>query len=197
MPVDADKPGFLTAAGPPGAVLCVMTLVLAAMGVFGVWPPGDGPGLRPFDSDGVMMEISLPDRPRGVYAFPGDFSNKDLAEALPGVIVFVSENEELLSPHRIRRGIGEDRCHLSSLSGAAELALGRKMNLCRARALDLMLLPGIGPKRARALAAHIRRAGSIKTIDDLAKAPGIGPETVAGLQPWARTGDCERAEKTP
>ena len=167
MPDAGKKIGYLTAAGPPGAVLCMMTVVLAALGVFGVWPFGDGAGTRPFDSDFVMAELSPPDRPRGVYAF--------------------------------QRGddIGAVAFNTASLSGSAELALGRKMNLCGARAADLVLLPGIGPKRARSLAAYIRRVESIEALDDLAEAPGIGPETVAGLRPWARIKDCMRTAIAP
>jgi DNA uptake protein ComE-like DNA-binding protein len=163
VPNDEEKTGYLTAAGPPGAVLCVMTLVLTALGALGVWPSVDRTESRPFESDVVMMEVSPPNRPQGIYAFFGDSY------------------------------IGEERFS----SGAAELALGRKMDLCRARVSDLTLLPGIGPKRARFLAAYIKYAEKIETIEDLAEAPGIGPETIAGLKPWAKLNACGKTDIKP
>ena len=178
-------------------MLCAMTLVLAALGALGVWPPGDRPQRRLFDTRGVMMELAFPDRPRGVYAFSGDFTLNDLGRPLAKSDSGVYVNEKATTPLRIRPAKDGIGVRLTPLSGAAELALGRKMNLCRANESDLMLLPGIGPVRARALAAYIRYAESIETLQDLEKAPGVGPETIRGLAPWARLDNCERPRETP
>ena len=174
-----------------------MTLVLAALGVLGVWPPGDRPQGRPFDSNGVIMELALPDRPRGLYAFPGDFTLNGLGRALADSGNGIYTHAEVLRPLRVRQAESGSGIRLTPLSGAAELALGLKMNLCRASEVDLTLLPGIGPVRARHLAAYIRHAESIQTLQDLSKAPGIGPETIRGLEPWVRLGNCERPRETP
>jgi len=63
------------------------------------------------------------------------------------------------------------------------LALGRRLDLNRASARDLTLLPGLGPSKAGAVVADRQRRGPFKSVDDLARVPGIGPRTVRALRP--------------
>ena len=57
------------------------------------------------------------------------------------------------------------------------------LHLNSASANDLAGLPGIGPRRARAIVAYREAHGSFASIGDLEKVPGIGPATVAKLRP--------------
>jgi competence ComEA-like helix-hairpin-helix protein len=69
-----------------------------------------------------------------------------------------------------------------------EFAIGRRLDVCRAGADELELLPGIGPARARAIVEHRRQSGGLSSVDDLVSVPGIGPRTVARLRPVATCG---------
>lgn len=60
------------------------------------------------------------------------------------------------------------------------------VNLNRAPARRLVLLPGIGPVRAAAIVADRRQRGPYPAIENLARVHGIGPATVHGLRGRAR-----------
>ncbi len=62
------------------------------------------------------------------------------------------------------------------------LLWGRPVDLNRAAPHWLEVLPGIGPARARAIAAARPVAG----VEDLLRVDGIGPRTVARLRGLAR-----------
>lgn len=60
-----------------------------------------------------------------------------------------------------------------------------RIDLNRAPLGDLLALPGIGRVRAEAIILHRVRHGPFKRVEDLREVDGIGPETVAGLAPFA------------
>ncbi len=59
----------------------------------------------------------------------------------------------------------------------------------RAPARHLLLLPGIGPVRARAIVEERVRAGPFARLADLERVRGIGPRTVLGLRRRATASD--------
>jgi DNA uptake protein ComE-like DNA-binding protein len=67
--------------------------------------------------------------------------------------------------------------------GAAALLFGRRLDLNRAPAASLELLPGIGPARAEAIAAA-RCRRRFDSVADLERVPGIGPVTRARIGAW-------------
>lgn len=75
--------------------------------------------------------------------------------------------------------------------GAAEpsrLAEGGRIELNRATAEDLELLPGIGPVRAAAILAHRERTGGFADLEALEEVHGIGPATLERLRPYLEVG---------
>jgi competence protein ComEA len=72
----------------------------------------------------------------------------------------------------------------SPMDAAALLSYHQPIALYTASAEDLELIPGIGPKSARALIAHRERAGRIQRIEELIAVRGIGPKTVKKLAPY-------------
>jgi competence protein ComEA len=50
----------------------------------------------------------------------------------------------------------------------------------------LLLLPGIGPSRARAIVEDREMRGPFGTVGDVARVRGIGPGTAASLAPLVR-----------
>jgi hypothetical protein len=75
-----------------------------------------------------------------------------------------------------------------SLEGPVGLLWGRPLDLHRADAAALEVLPGIGPARAAAIVAARCRA-PFRRLDDLERIHGIGPATVARLAGWAEVRD--------
>lgn len=76
---------------------------------------------------------------------------------------------------------------LPPLAGSASLLFGRALDLNAAAPESLGVLPGIGPRRAAAIVGK-RREAAFRSVDDLQRVAGIGPQTVAGLGGWVRAG---------
>jgi competence protein ComEA len=58
-----------------------------------------------------------------------------------------------------------------------------RIDLNHADHAELMLLPGIGEQLANRIIEHRRQYGSFRTVDDLAKVPGIGPGILDRIRP--------------
>jgi competence protein ComEA len=54
----------------------------------------------------------------------------------------------------------------------------RKININKAPAAELELLPDVGPALAKRILDHRTKHGPFKTLEDLDKVPGIGPKTL-------------------
>ncbi len=57
-----------------------------------------------------------------------------------------------------------------------------KIDLNRAEWYELIILPGIGETKARAIVGYRKEAGNFKTIEQLCKVNGIGTKTVKRLK---------------
>ena len=68
------------------------------------------------------------------------------------------------------------------------LAAGLSINLNRAEAADIALLPQVGEALARRIVAARIAQGAFVRIDDLLQVRGIGPATLARLRPYIRVG---------
>lgn len=69
-----------------------------------------------------------------------------------------------------------------------ELREGERLDINRADAAALRLLPGIGPTLAERILRARRRHGPFPTLDALAGVRGIGTETLERLRPLAKAG---------
>ncbi len=72
---------------------------------------------------------------------------------------------------------------LPSVRAPVRLLFGEGLDLNRASAHSLEVLPGIGPRRAAAIVTE-RRVGRFESVEGLQRVPGIGPRTVARLAGW-------------
>lgn len=88
-----------------------------------------------------------------------------------------------------------------------QLRDGRRLDLNRATAAELELLPGIGPRLAREIVAQRAQRGGFANLEALDEVRGIGPKKLARLRPLLRLEQLEhptqpqrdvgRAEHTP
>jgi len=69
-----------------------------------------------------------------------------------------------------------------------------RVDLDRASAAELTVLPGIGPRLAERIVADRADHGAFATVDDLARVRGIGPALVRRIAPYTTQG---RAEAGP
>ncbi|MDJ0762158.1 MAG: ComEA family DNA-binding protein [Myxococcota bacterium] len=70
------------------------------------------------------------------------------------------------------------------LPGQLRLLCGARLNVNLDSACDLMALPGIGEKKARAIVASREKSGPFQNAADLTRVPGIGPVTAQRLKAW-------------
>jgi hypothetical protein len=70
-----------------------------------------------------------------------------------------------------------------TLRGPARLLFGEPLDLNHADPGSLQALPGIGPKRAEAI-ARTRAERPFASVQDLERVPGLGPKTRARLARW-------------
>jgi competence protein ComEA len=75
------------------------------------------------------------------------------------------------------------------LAGSPALAadggdLSGVLNVNTATAEQLMLLPGIGESKARAILDRRKEQGGFKTIDELVEVKGIGPAALDKIRPF-------------
>jgi competence protein ComEA len=99
----------------------------------------------------------------------GSYGSLAALERVPGVGPTLLER---LRPHVRFSGTRADN-----------IAVGTsKVSLNRASETELATLPGIGPVRARAIVENRTRHGPFRTLDDLARVPGIGPATLERLR---------------
>jgi competence protein ComEA len=66
-------------------------------------------------------------------------------------------------------------------AGAGKILEG-VVNINAATAVELQLLPGVGPAKADLIVAY-RRLHPFRSIEELARVKGIGPKTVRKLKP--------------
>lgn len=61
-----------------------------------------------------------------------------------------------------------------------------KVDVNRAAFEDWVRLPGIGPKKARAILAYRQAQGGFHRLEDLLKVKGIGPKLLERLRPYLK-----------
>ena len=72
------------------------------------------------------------------------------------------------------------------MDAAVLLSYHLPISLEAATARDLELIPGIGPKTARALIDYRERAGPVQRIEQLLEVRGIGPKTLEKIERYLK-----------
>ncbi len=102
------------------------------------------------------------------------------APLAPGEIALVRD----ASGCRLSTETSAPACDCVELPADARVALGLPQRLNSASAGDLERVPGLGPVRARAIAAERDSGGDFESLQALSRrVPGIGPGTVDRIRP--------------
>jgi competence ComEA-like helix-hairpin-helix protein len=155
------------------------------------WAP-DGPVSDPAGAgpEAFCVGVDHPDAATGMVCAPS--ADQVLPRAverlrLPAPCARVALPAPLRHGDRIAFQNKDDRCQLRSitpLQGGHRLLAGVGIDLSSAAIEDLVLLPGIGEKRARAIADHRASHGPFSSPEDLEEISGIGPKTVERIRPF-------------
>lgn len=154
--------------------------------------PGPPPGLQAEPGDAahhLVVEIAgLVERP-GVYRLPpGSTFGALMAQAgasTPGgrPLPEAWAARPLAQGERLTLSWNEmPQLTAGQMDASKRLLFGMKLDLNRASAEDLALLPGIGPETARAIVAERERRGGFGSVDALLDVKGIGPKTLEGVR---------------
>ena len=93
-----------------------------------------------------------------------------------------------VSVTRADQPAAEDPLPTADSSRPDSLLEGERINVNTAGYYDLMRLPGIGEKRARAIVAWREEHGPFRSVDELVQVSGIGEKLLAGLRDYAAAG---------
>lgn len=171
-----------------GAVtLLVLCLLYYGISVHLAGQPVTEPPLPWGDQGPESLTVGVKgSRAEGVYFIPAGTTLGRLTE-----IVGIPEADRLLS-HPEQR-VSDGSLLLISDSGAVtaaemeaslRLSLGLKVDLNRASAGDLSLVPGIGERTAEEIIRLRREKGTFGDISDLMAVPGIKEKRLNGLKPY-------------
>ena len=140
---------------------------------------------------GVCVEIVHPSIVPGLVCAP---TTRELAAGgiahleLPPECAQVMPEDPVANCSRLVFKDGVDgKCssvRVESMTGAARLVCGVGLDLNRATQEDLILLPGIGPKRAKQIVESREVEGPYSDPGDLVRIKGIGEKTVERIRPW-------------
>ena len=90
--------------------------------------------------------------------------------------------------HVVRTAAGGVDVRFESMTAAARLTLGLRLDLNEASEEDLLLVPHMKPEFAREIASR-RNQTPWKQLDELTAIPGIGPRTVQKWRDYLRAGE--------
>lgn len=126
----------------------------------------------------LMSELPCPnkDLPHHLYALQQNtLTEAQLIRLTPHLVMHTQQN--LLDP---------SRQIADNIPARYALFLQQPLPINRSDRQSLQLLPGVGPHLARAISQHIMQNGPLSGPEDLLQVVGIGPKTLARLQPYIR-----------
>jgi len=121
----------------------------------------------------------------GIYRFTGEQTIAALAAACGAENARSACTGATIAPGT-RLTFSGSACTPAVMNAPALLSYGLRVPLSSASAVDLEMIPGIGPKTANAIIEYRDRAGSVDRIEELINIRGIGPKTLENITPFLR-----------
>ena len=161
-------------------------------------PPTSDPVATPIvlpgessSNEAVWVEVDGPVRKRGIHLLE---KGKSALEAIgraggmkesfslsPEAAALKIEKSGLLK--MVQEGGDKGQMVLHSLDPAKMKVLSIPININTAKAEELDILPGVGPKMAQAIIDFRKAHGKFSTLEDLQKVKGVGPKKFAAIRP--------------
>lgn len=172
----------------PSAVFLLVLLGLAyGLLIRGAVPSGrDGQAAQPRE----WVYLIDPEYGAGFHSFArGQLLGQLVARELPQLSDQLPEGcrQIVLEPgtrihFRIGGGTQERNCSVSPVSERCRYLLGIPLNVNRAGAEELVLLPGVGPALAERILELRESIGGFSSPDDILRVPGIGRKVLKKMQ---------------
>jgi competence ComEA-like helix-hairpin-helix protein len=121
----------------------------------------------------------------GIYRFTREQTTAALAAACGAHCALVACTGDKIAPGT-RLTFSGSATASADMDAPALLAYGLPVSLATASGRDLELIPGIGPKTARAIIDYRDRTGPVQRIEELINIRGIGPKTLENIAPFLR-----------
>jgi competence protein ComEA len=135
----------------------------------------------------VIVEIAGKTAFNGIYYLPEKSSVGD-ALRVAGMTVMDSREQGILhAPLRTGQTIevsSNGSLNMRDMKSATKLMLQIPININRATAYDLALIPGIGEKTAMRIVEFRRTNGGFKTLEDVMQIPGIKEKKFSKLRKY-------------
>lgn len=154
-------------------------LILAATLATGLWTGFIEAGRAVTKGRFLIIGVAGAAARPGLYVLKPGQGSRELARLAgfePGLI----RPDQLLATGQ-RVVIRDQGVDFEELAQAHRRLAGLKINLNRAKAGDLTLLPGIGSSRARAIIRTREKLGRFNDLKDLEAVPGLGPRRINSL----------------
>jgi len=132
----------------------------------------------------VVYELRGDVKRPGISRHADEQTTEALAQACGAYQLPQNASQEV--PSGTRMNFTTAGVQLSDMDAPALLSFGLPISLATASADDLELIPGIGPKTARALIEYRDRTGPIQRIGQIIDVRGIGPKTLEKIAPYIR-----------
>jgi competence protein ComEA len=142
----------------------------------------------------TIVEISGKIRTPGIYSFDEPVSVDQAVARAGGLIAGLRAEYHWQTVHiaqgrRVHITEGDNgiaRLSLGWMAGPNLLALGEKLDVNRASAEDLAMVPGISRRLAERIVARRQRQKGLSSLDDLLAINGIGPATLRRVRPYLK-----------
>jgi competence protein ComEA len=144
------------------------------------------------DPFGVVVQVSGKVRSPGTYPFDHPVTVSEVVATGGGLHPHLRSDprwERLRLSHgrHLHMMVGRDgmaRLRLGWMAVPSLLVLGVQLDLNRASAEELSLVPGLRRQVAEGIVAHRQHRGAFLRVEDLDEVRGIGPVTVERLRPY-------------
>jgi competence protein ComEA len=149
------------------------------------------PSAGPSSNEEVWVEVDGPVRNPGIYPLEKGKSFRDALAKAGGISGNFSLSPEAGAAKIEKSGLlkvpweGENRggATFHPLDPPKMKVLSIPININTAKAEELDILPGVGPKMAQAIVDFREAHGKFSTLEDLQKVKGLGPGKFAAIRP--------------
>jgi competence protein ComEA len=188
-----------------GVVLALgLFLILAFLLTSAPFPSPSGhtrdstpPAPAPTAGGEVWVEVDGGVRNPGIYPLDKGKTFRDAVEKAGGAAGNAGISPESSAAPITKSGLlkvggggqGTGPISLQSFDPPKIRVLAIPININTAKAEELDILPGVGPKMAQAIVAFREAHGRFSTLEDLQKVRGLGPKKIAALRPHITLAD--------